>query len=375
MSRPTIMIIGIGDLGGHVLELLARTPGYRRLITADVNEEWGYRKTNIAAFGAAQMGYYPDFEFTKIDVNNIEKTAEMISKYKPDVIYSAVTLQAWWVINALPKEVFEKLDKARFGPWLPMHLTLVDKLMRAVKMTGLDIKVVNSAFPDAVGTVLASRGMAPTCGIGNVANPVPPIRASIAYRLGVPLKEVTVYFVCQHYVSHYIPRFGTAGGAPYYLKAVVGGRDVTGELSIDEVFADLPKRFRRAGGRDGQILTASSAATVTLAIADDSYQFTHSPGPEGLPGGYPVVVSAHGAKVQLPDGISLEKAIDINEKGQQADGIERIDKDGTVTYCDWSMDIVKEMFGYDRRVMKLEETEDCSEELGKKFKAFAAKFQ
>lgn len=375
MGRPTIMLIGIGDLGGHVLELIARAPGYRRLIAADVNEEWGYRKTNIAAFGAAQMGYYPEFEFTNIDVNNIEQTAEIIAKYRPDVVYSAVTLQAWWVINSLPKEIFDRLDKARFGPWLPMQLTLVHKLMRAVKMTGLHIKVVNSAFPDAVGTVLTARGMAPTCGIGNVANPVPAIRAAIAYRLGIPVKEVTVYFACQHYVSHYIPRFGTAGGAPYYLKAMVGGRDVTGQVGIDEVFADLPKRFRRPGGRDGQILTASSAATVTLAIADDSYQFTHSPGPDGLPGGYPVIVSASGAKVHLPDGITLQKAIEINEKGQQADGIERIDKDGTVTYCDWSMDIMKEMIGYDRRVMKLDETEDASQELGRKFKEFAAKFQ
>jgi hypothetical protein len=369
------MLIGVGDLGGHVLELLARAPGQRRLITADINEEWGYRKTNIAAFGAAQMGHYPEFGFNKIDLNNVEQSAEIISKYRPDVIYSAVTLQAWWVINGLPKEIFEKLDKARFGPWLPMHLTLVHKLMRAVKMTGLDIKVVNSAFPDAVGTVLKAQGMAPTCGIGNVANPVPPIRSAIAHRLGRPVKDVTVYFVCQHYVSHYIPRFGTAGGAPYYLKAMVGGRDVTGELSIDEVFADLPKRFRRPGGREGQILTASSAAAVTLGIADDSYEFTHSPGPDGLPGGYPVLVSASGARVYLPDGISLEEAIEINEKGQQADGIERIDKDGTVTYCDWSMDIVNELIGYDRRVMKLDESEDCSQELGRKFKEFAAKFQ
>ena len=69
VGRPSIMLIGLGDLGGHVLEMLVRVPGWRRIITADVNEEWGYRKTNLAAFGAAQLGYYPALEFTGIDGN------------------------------------------------------------------------------------------------------------------------------------------------------------------------------------------------------------------------------------------------------------------------------------------------------------------
>ena len=45
-----------------------------------------------------------------------------------------------------------------------------EKLMKAVKMTGMDIKVVNSAFPDGCGPILKTRGMALTVGIGNVAN-------------------------------------------------------------------------------------------------------------------------------------------------------------------------------------------------------------
>ena len=286
------MMVGLGDLGGHVLEMLVRAPGSRRIIAADVNEEWGYRKTNIAAFGAAQMGHYPQLEFCKIDLFNVEQTAETIAKYKPDIIYSAATLQSWWVINTLPKEVFDDLDKARFGPWLPMHLTLVWKLMQAVKETGLDIKVVNSSFPDAVNPMLAKAGLAPTIGIGNVANPVPPLRSSIAYQLGRPMKDVTILFFCQHFVSHYIPRFGDAGGAPYYLKAIVDGNDVTGDVDMDQVLAELPKRFRRAGGRNGQILTASSAAGILLAMAGDTGDLMHAPGPAGLPGGYPVRVDA-----------------------------------------------------------------------------------
>ena len=375
MARSTIMMVGLGDLGGHVLEMLVRAPGSRRIITADVNEEWGYRKTNIAAFGAAQMGHYPQLEFCKIDLFNVEQTAETIARTKPDIIYSAATLQSWWVINTLPKEVFDKLDKARFGPWLPMHLTLVWKLMQAVKETGLDIKVVNSSFPDAVNPTLAKAGLAPTIGIGNVANPVPPLRSSIAYQLGRPMKDVTILFFCQHFVSHYIPRFGDAGGSPYYLKAIVDGNDVTGDVDMHRVLADLPKRFRRAGGRDGQILTASSAAGITLAMADDTGDFMHAPGPAGLPGGYPVRVDASGGTVVLPKDLTLEEAIRINEEGQRYDGIDGIEADGTVHYVGEKMAIMKEMIGYECETMKLEETEERYRELDRKFKAFAAQFK
>jgi hypothetical protein len=375
MARSTIMIMGIGDLGGHVLEMLARSPGSRRIIAADINEDWGYRKTNIAGFGASQMGYYPELEFVKVDLFNIDQTAELIATYKPEIIYSAVSMQSWWVINTLPKEVFEELDIARFGPWLPMHLTLVHKLMQAVNQTGLDIKVINSAFPDAVNPILGKVGLAPTIGIGNVANPVPAIRNSIAYQLQRPVKDVTVFFFAQHYVSHYLPRFGTMGGAPYYLKALVDGEDVTDTLDLNEVFSDIPNRFRRSGGRDGQILTASSAVGITLAMESDSGDIMHAPGPNGLPGGYPVQVNKEGGRVILPKGLTMEEAVRINEEGQRYDGIDRIEPDGTVHYAEKSVAIMKEMVGYECRVMKLEESEEQSKELNQKFRAFAEGFK
>jgi hypothetical protein len=375
MTRKTIMMVGMGELGGHVLELLVRTPTAYRIITADIEEERAYRKTNIAAFGAAQLGFYPELEFTKIDLNNLEQTAETIAKYKPDLLYSAASLQSWWVITTLPKNVFDELDKARFGPWLPMHLSVVHKLMKAVKMTGMDIKVVNSAFPDACGPILKTRDMAPTVGIGNVANPVPALRSSIAHHLGVAMKDVKVYLVCQHYFSHWIPRFGTDGGSPYYLKAYVGGRDVTKDSDVNKVLADIPTMWRRSGGRDGQILTASSAADIILAMVDDKGEFTHAPSPGGLPGGYPVRVDAQGAVPALPNDITLEEAIRINERGQACDGIERIDAKGTAYIPEWSNKIMKDMMGFDCPVMKLDDIDKIAAELGAKFKAFAGKYK
>ena len=71
----------------------------------------------------------------------------------------------------------------------------------------------------------------------------------------------------------------------------------------------------------------------------------------------------------------MEEAIRINEEGQRYDGIDKIDGDGTATYTEKSVKIMKKMIGYDCKVMKLEDTEERSEELGRKFKEFAAKYK
>jgi hypothetical protein len=369
------MLIGLGDLGGHVLEMLVRVPGRRRVITADVNEEWGYRKTNLAAFGAAQLGHYPELEFTKVDLFNVEQTAKTILSYRPDIIYTAATLQSWWVIDTLPQDVFEDLDQARIGPWIPMHLTLVYKLMQAIGETGLDVKVINSSVPDVVNHVLGKVGLAPTIGIGNVANVVPPLGSSIAYQLGVAVEDVKVFFVAHHFVSHHIPCYGHAGGAPYYLKALADGQDVTGDLDMDGVLRELPWRFRRPGGRRGHSLTASSALAVILAMANDARDLVHAPGPNGLPGGYPVTVDCEGARTALPPDIDLEEAIRINEEGAWFDGIERVDDDGTIHFRDEQMRIMKDMLGYHVKSMTVEDSEACYRELDRKYKAFASRFE
>ena len=63
MNKNTIMIFGLGDLGGHVLEFLAREPNVPRIVCTDKNQDWGIRKTNSALMGAAQFNCFPDLDF------------------------------------------------------------------------------------------------------------------------------------------------------------------------------------------------------------------------------------------------------------------------------------------------------------------------
>lgn len=231
----TLMIIGLGDVGGNALEFLAHTPSVGRIIAADYNSDWGVRKTNNAVMGAALQGFYPHIEFVKINLNDVEATAETLLKYKPDLIFAGVSLLSWWVRRLLP--VSERIVEAGSGPWLPVQLKLTLKLMKAVRKSGITAHVINASFPDATNMVLSKVGPAPTVGIGNLDLVIPLIQSAVAKKLGVPMHNVKIYMVGHHFHDVSIEERGSAGGAPYFIKILVAGDDVTDKLDIDDVFS------------------------------------------------------------------------------------------------------------------------------------------
>jgi len=53
----TLILFGLGDLGGWVLEFIVRRHGLNRIIACDLMEDWGRLKVDGAATGAGQKGY------------------------------------------------------------------------------------------------------------------------------------------------------------------------------------------------------------------------------------------------------------------------------------------------------------------------------
>ena len=375
MTSGPILLIGLGDLGGHVLEFLARIPNIPRIVTADIHEDWGVRKTNSAIAGASQFNLYPEIDFVRVDVNDLEATSDVIRQVRPAIIYNSMTLFSWWVISQLPVDAYKAIDEARFAPWFPMHFVPAWKLMQAVNISGETPKVVNAAFPDVVNPALDRIGLAPTVGIGNVDNAVCTLRLAAARMLSVPLRSITVYFVAPHYVSYFLARFGNTGGAPYYLKVMADDRDVTSSLNVEELFAMLPQEIKRPGGIQAHPVVASSVCKIILGIAFNTGELGHAPGPNGLPGGYPITLHADGVNVSLPNDLSLEEAIRINNEGQVYEGVESIRPDGTVVLTEKSSGIFRKLLGFDCREYSKHNCEDKALELKNKFTFWARKFQ
>lgn len=373
MRQKRILFIGFGNLGKQVFDEFVRVPGNHHFLVGGRNVADLQWRANVSLLNALQLGLYPKIGCAYMDLNNVEQTAETIAHFAPDIIFCAVTMQPWLRITMLPQPYFEKLYRAQVGPWLPLTLTPVYKLMQAVQETGLSIKVINASYPDVINAVLSRVNLAPTTGIGNIANNIPALRASIAFKLRQPIEQVDVRFFAAYSLSHRISRQGNAGGIPFHLTALVDGEDVTHSLDLETVFDLLPTKFNRSVKDGSQLITAASATVVFNSMVNDIETITHVPGPNGLPGGYPVRVNAHGVKVVLPPGLTLETAIHINEADLRFDGIDRIEDDGTVVFTEQQMAPLAELLGYSCQRMPIVEVEQWAKELYDKYQAFAEK--
>ncbi len=365
----TVMIFGSGEAGGWALEFLARSDGVDRLVVVDVKEEDGFPRTHLAAIGSVFQGFSKEFILRMNDIGDVEATARLLDEYKPDVIFTAVTLQSprLLMMADIPDEIRQRLREATFSVWLPWHLVLISKLMQAIKKSGIQTHVVNISFPDVVNPVLwGYHGIGPTVGAGNLEITVAIVTKYISIQEGVPVTEIVPSFVG----SHAFMSFGPRAGVPYFAKVMIGDRNVTDKYDLEWVIHEWPVSLRWSKTTVFSIFSASAVKNI-LAILRDTNEYAHAVAPNGLTGGYPVRLNARGAEIVLPEELSLEEAIRINEEGNKFDGVERIEDDGTVVYTDKTYTIMKEL-GYDCRELTFDALEPRCEELKRLYARLAA---
>jgi hypothetical protein len=362
-----VFVVGAGDLGGWVVEFLSRMPGmeHKKILVGDFNEEACRKRTYSAWAGTSYLVQSPEMEFTKVNLFNVNETAELLMKYQPKIVCNASSLQSWWVVDELPKDLWAKMEtEAGLGPWIPMHLTLTHRLMLAIQKSKIKTLVVNTSFPDLTNPVLGKVGLAPTVGIGNADLMLPGVRREVAKKLKVPPRNITMYLVGHH--SHGM-QFMILGkpGSPYYLKIMVGDRDVTKQFDLDKLILAGFKDW--LPGRHCHPLVASSVVKNIWHLLFNTGELSFAPGPNGEIGGYPIRMSAKGVEIVLPEGITLAKARKINADAQKKDGVERIRDDGTIVFTDQAHHLMKKVVGYDCKTLKLDECEPRYKELLAKY--------
>lgn len=369
----SILLIGsAGSVGHDMMYLMSSMGTPMKVYGADANEVKGRFEVEECLQIAHNLDLYPDFRFTPIDLFNIEQTAEMLDRIKPKVICNLASLGSWWVTRLLPDEEYAKIGPV--GPWLPNHLTLALKLMKAIKMSGIDTKVVNGAFPDTTNVVLDKLGMTPVCGGGNMDIGIQRIKRIIARDLGIPYQGVKVYGVGHHGTFYTVKYDG-----PFWVKIIAEGNDVTDQYPNEKIVkmyheAGFAKSIQFPGPVVDQMRTAVSFLNNVLGIYYDKKKvFESVVAPNGLPGAYPARMSAKGAEVVLP-GISLDEAIEINKQGGKIDGIEEVKDDGTVVFMDENVAYMREVVGYDCKELKPEDSEDRAKELSDRLKILYDKY-
>jgi len=200
----------------------------------------------------------------------------------------------------------------------------------------------------------------------------------VSVKKGVPFSDVMVYMICDHAV---VPQSAYVDGAkieaPYFLKIMISDRDITNEFDIERLILDSVLMGSHSG-QTSQINHPSVAASSVkniLAILNNTNEFTHAPGPNGLPGGYPVRIGAKEITVVLPKEITLEEAIKMNLEGLKHEGINEIKDDGTVVLTEEAWNIQRELYGVDLKEYQFADMEELATTLSAKGRELIAKYQ
>jgi hypothetical protein len=316
----TVLVIGLGDLGSRVLDILARSPRIERLAGSSRDTEHGEARAAQCRLVAALQGGPRRVEFEPNDVSDVGATAALLRRLDPDVVVTAASRHTWWRRG---------VEGVPYGAWLPLQLTLVRDLALARNDAGILAPVVCLPFPDNVGPALAPLGLAPELGAGNVTETA----AKLELLGGVGAEaRLVLHHAAQRYA---FPDFAALGGGeteePPWAAEVLVGDEPLPDDRVDELFhAPWPLPW----GRDSHDLTAAAAAQVVEALLSDGPVRTHAPAPHGRPGGYPLRVSRGGIELDLPTGLSEDDAVAINARAARWDGLERVEADGTLVFTD-----------------------------------------
>ena len=345
LSPKTVMVIGLGRLGGPVLDLLAtRLPGHR-FVCVGRNAEALSLRVNLSRYVAAQWESYPEIVPAPCDLLDVDAMAACLCEHNPDVVFNATTPFAWWRIAELPRDAAARAEAAGPGMWSALDCLLPLRLSQAIGRSGIRATYVNACYPDLTNAFLSGLPTAPLLGIGNLSNLVPGLRLAFADESGVPASRIQIRLVAHHYVSLHAPTPGGAMGAPFHLTITLPSGKRTFEGPGDACFGILRARATRTRGIDGLGVTVGSAATVLTALVDGVGGALHSPGALGLPGGYPVRISPTGeVKLDLNEDLALDRAVAINGAAQRFDGTEWVDA-GVAVPTDLSREVFGEIVG------------------------------
>ena len=358
----TVLVAGLGDLGGRTLELLCANPRIGTLLGGGAITERSASTVAQAGLIAETLHGASRVEHVAMDLADASAVASVLRRVQPDVTVFAASRHSWWRTPAAARGL-------PYGIWLPLQISLIRTFMQAHREAGSQSRVVALAHPDAAGPVLATEGLAPHVGAGNVAEVAAKVRLLVAAEYDCRRNEVEVRLVMHHAAERLaFALFNTGTDAtelPPYLAEV----KVRGEALVA---ADVDRLLRAPyplpAGTGSHQLTAATVAALVDAMIGERPRRLHVPSPHGLPGGYPTVVSSGGIEIDLPAGTGLSEAVAVNERAAVFDGIAGVDADGTLHYTESATAAAHRVLGLRLADVPLDRLADAADELHRKLK-------
>jgi hypothetical protein len=308
MTEPAdVLILGTGSFAARILFDLAATTAPLAVAIAGRNRErldWLRTAANARAHMFDRLTRCVS---NAVDLLEMDALAELLEHRRPAVIVQAASLQPGSVISATGNAWSQLVAEGGLSATAVFQARLSMRVARALRSVLPAGRLINCCFPDVVNGVIAAAGLPILCGIGNVA-----ILAH-AFAGAVPDAEAGSLKALAHYQTI----------APWRRQK----QERTGPLPrvwiANEELADVLARFAEVRLTPEPVIDISGASGVPLieAMALGAEWAGHAPGPNGMPGGYPVRFAAGGLDLDLPTGLGREEAVAWNAAFEAANGL------------------------------------------------------
>ncbi|HEY4357320.1 MAG TPA: hypothetical protein VGN16_16335 [Acidobacteriaceae bacterium] len=323
-AAARILILGLGDLGVRIAQSVVE----QRLSSVCMLAGQSGAAKQWAQLLTISTGR--DVRSTQLDGQDEHALALLLSSFEPDLIVQCATLLSPFAIAAKGTPVSEAVRAGGFALQVAAQLPVIRAVMKVRRRLAMNCPVVNCSYPDVTNPVLATEGLAPSAGIGNVA--------IMAMRFAALLpegKKNNLQVIGQH----------------AQLGPSLAGRRASQETPVPLVYADgrlLPEQelLLDTGLQPGSTLNHLAAATalpiIRAFVEREGVHDTHAPGILGLPGGYPVRIAGGEVELRLPQGVAREDAVAFNRLAAKGEGLESIGEDGTIVYTEAARKAVAE---------------------------------
>ena len=342
-----IMIIGLGSVGGFLLDyLIAKNDPSISIVVVGRDADKMQTRVNITRVAGLIREVNKSSVTVEggVDLNDVDSIQKAIEKYSPDFIVNSS--------RAYPGLKYGSIswnNVRAYGIWTPLSIRFTKNIMEACDKADTDAVVINTSYSDAVIPWLKSAGKAyPDFGSGNLNHLVPRIRFAVADILGVDdFWNVDVMFAAGHFHDVCISKEGQTEGVELPLKVYYKGvlQDIPHEKIYKACHIAMPVDQTR------NMMNASSNYRIITAVIDairnHEEQRLFIPGFDGNIGGYPVLVGYRDGKL---DAWIDESVFDFEEmnKADRAsmalDGVEDV-VDGKLIYTDALIEKAKKAFG------------------------------
>lgn len=317
----TVLIIGAGDLGERFAAGLAAAGQVERLVLVS-------RSGAAEAAATIASSYDCVVESIAADARRPDEVAKLIFTTDPALIVLSASGRGPYALADRDDEAARAIGATGFALRLPYNLPVPLAVMQAVTDAGWEGPVANVSFPDVTGPVLARLGLAPTVGLGNVAMIL--LRARSVLRARNPEAELPLLRVLAHHSQLTAVRQSRPPDDPAARPRVYVGEDGI----LDDTLAYQGPPLAPDPQRSNFATAASSIPVLHALLAGARPLRWSTPSPGGRPGGYPVRIDQGEVSLDLPPGLTEEQAVRYNEQQGLADGVERIDDDGTVHFTE-----------------------------------------